>query len=175
MTRHEQLRDFTKSLYIYSRTHCVMWLWWRFWGVQSEKGSWTWALAASILRHWTWTALNPWDRTLHVLFASQVSGFYLIYLILLVLNRIIPECQGSKWKEKEWTNMQTKAQKASYESRCRHIEIVLGLIYISCEDRSFFFGHVCSSVVSLCCERYKYVAEIGPHTIQGWHFFTSSL
>ena len=111
MTRHEQFRDFTKSLFIQSRTHCVMWLSWRSWGVQSEKGSWNWALAASILRRWTWTALNPWDRTLNVFFASQVSGFY---SILFILNRIIPECQGSKWKDKEGTKMQTKTQKASY-------------------------------------------------------------
>ena len=108
MTRHEQFRDFTKSLFIQSRTHCVMWLSWRSWGVQSEKGSWNWALAASILRHWTWTALNPWDRTLNVFFASQVSGFY---SILFILNRIIPECQGSKWKDKEGTKMQNDADK----------------------------------------------------------------
>jgi hypothetical protein len=55
--------------------------------------------------------LNPWDRTLNVFFASQVSGFY---SILFILNRIIPECQGSKWKDKEGTKMQTKTQKASY-------------------------------------------------------------
>ena len=51
MTHHEQFWDFTKSFYIQSRTHCVIWLSWRFLEVQSEKGSWNWALAASTPRH----------------------------------------------------------------------------------------------------------------------------